>query len=55
VTRDEVRAFVNRDWDRVAEAKDATWQASKRTAAEDLHTAGKLRPHITAPQARAAR
>lgn len=42
---DDIRAFVNRDWDRVADAKTRTWLAAKGTPADDLRMADDLRRH----------
>jgi len=46
VTRDDIWAFVNRDWARAADAKAETWKAGKRTPAADLRAAHELRRHV---------
>jgi hypothetical protein len=47
VNRDDIRAFVNRDWAAVEDEKARYWAERKRTmtAAEALATADMLREH----------
>jgi hypothetical protein len=46
VTRDDIRAFVSRDWAGLAAAKASAWQSSKRTPAGDLQAADELRRYV---------
>ena len=45
VTRDAIRQYLRRDWDRLATAKARAWQDGKRTPAADLRAANELRRH----------
>lgn len=43
MTRDDIRQFMERNWARIAAAKDRTWATAKQTPAEDLRAADQLR------------
>jgi hypothetical protein len=45
MTREQIRAFVTRDWARLAAVKARTWQAGKQSPTGDLHAADQLRRH----------
>jgi hypothetical protein len=50
VNRDDIRQFAQRDWSRIAAAKDAFWRGRKRgrPAAEILAAGEALRRHARA-------